>query len=168
MCLTLPDVSPVCLTCVRLNCPLTCACVPAAINRADIQDTDMEAIMDTVVDSLFCFFVTLGEFELQLYSLTCLDWNVWSGQEHTDVSQLREIKCISGRHEPFWSSFLSLSVLLCVSTRWKCLISVRMKMKVSNLISSAGSDWFSWFKVVFFYTFMETWQSSNLFIKFFI
>uniref|UniRef100_A0A1A8KDF3 Sec1 family domain-containing protein 1 n=2 Tax=Nothobranchius kuhntae TaxID=321403 RepID=A0A1A8KDF3_NOTKU len=31
-----------------------------AINRADIQDTDMEAIMDTVVDSLFCFFVTLG------------------------------------------------------------------------------------------------------------
>ncbi|XP_039641386.1 sec1 family domain-containing protein 1 [Perca fluviatilis] len=31
-----------------------------AINRADIQDTEMEAIMDTVVDSLFCFFVTLG------------------------------------------------------------------------------------------------------------
>lgn len=24
----------------------------------------MEAIMDTIVDSLFCFFVTLGEFEL--------------------------------------------------------------------------------------------------------
>ncbi|KAI4798187.1 hypothetical protein KUCAC02_022229, partial [Chaenocephalus aceratus] len=32
-----------------------------AINRADIQDTDMEAIMDTIVDSLFCFFVTLAE-----------------------------------------------------------------------------------------------------------
>lgn len=31
-----------------------------AINRSDIQDTDMEAIMDTIVDSLFCFFVTLG------------------------------------------------------------------------------------------------------------
>ncbi|KAM3594663.1 uncharacterized protein V6R79_011803 [Siganus canaliculatus] len=31
-----------------------------AINRADIQDTDMEAIMDSIVDSLFCFFVTLG------------------------------------------------------------------------------------------------------------
>ncbi|XP_071371007.1 sec1 family domain-containing protein 1-like, partial [Centroberyx affinis] len=31
-----------------------------AINRADILDTDMEAIMDTIVDSLFCFFVTLG------------------------------------------------------------------------------------------------------------
>eukprot|EP00064_Thunnus_orientalis_P020061 superscaffoldBa00005321_g20192 len=31
-----------------------------AINRGDIQDTDMEAIMDTIVDSLFCFFVTLG------------------------------------------------------------------------------------------------------------
>uniref|UniRef100_A0AAQ5YA69 Sec1 family domain-containing protein 1 n=1 Tax=Amphiprion ocellaris TaxID=80972 RepID=A0AAQ5YA69_AMPOC len=27
-----------------------------AINRADLQDTDMEAIMDTIVDSLFCFF----------------------------------------------------------------------------------------------------------------
>lgn len=25
------------------------------------MDTDMEAIMDTVVDSLFCFFVTLGK-----------------------------------------------------------------------------------------------------------
>ncbi|KAF0043779.1 hypothetical protein F2P81_002937 [Scophthalmus maximus] len=34
-----------------------------AINRADIQDTDMEAIMDTIVDSLFCFFVTLVEIE---------------------------------------------------------------------------------------------------------
>lgn len=33
----------------------------SAINRADIQDTDMEAIMDTIVDSLFCFFVTLGQ-----------------------------------------------------------------------------------------------------------
>ncbi|XP_061531379.1 sec1 family domain-containing protein 1 [Phycodurus eques] len=31
-----------------------------AINRGDVQDTDMEAIMDTIVDSLFCFFVTLG------------------------------------------------------------------------------------------------------------
>uniref|UniRef100_A0A8C9W174 Sec1 family domain-containing protein 1 n=1 Tax=Scleropages formosus TaxID=113540 RepID=A0A8C9W174_SCLFO len=31
-----------------------------AINRPDIMDTDMEAIMDTIVDSLFCFFVTLG------------------------------------------------------------------------------------------------------------
>ncbi|XP_051941272.1 sec1 family domain-containing protein 1 [Hippocampus zosterae] len=31
-----------------------------AINRGDMQDTDMEAIMDTIVDSLFCFFVTLG------------------------------------------------------------------------------------------------------------
>ncbi|XP_013877598.1 sec1 family domain-containing protein 1 [Austrofundulus limnaeus] len=31
-----------------------------AINRGDILDTDMESIMDTIVDSLFCFFVTLG------------------------------------------------------------------------------------------------------------
>uniref|UniRef100_A0A8B9FS47 Sec1 family domain containing 1 n=1 Tax=Amazona collaria TaxID=241587 RepID=A0A8B9FS47_9PSIT len=31
-----------------------------AINRPDITDTEMETIMDTIVDSLFCFFVTLG------------------------------------------------------------------------------------------------------------
>uniref|UniRef100_A0A674A9S0 Sec1 family domain-containing protein 1 n=1 Tax=Salmo trutta TaxID=8032 RepID=A0A674A9S0_SALTR len=31
-----------------------------AINKPDIMDTEMEAIMDTIVDSLFCFFVTLG------------------------------------------------------------------------------------------------------------
>ncbi|XP_031436478.1 sec1 family domain-containing protein 1 [Clupea harengus] len=31
-----------------------------AINKPDIMDTDMETIMDTIVDSLFCFFVTLG------------------------------------------------------------------------------------------------------------
>ena len=33
-----------------------------AINRPDITDTEMETIMDTIVDSLFCFFVTLGKF----------------------------------------------------------------------------------------------------------
>lgn len=32
----------------------------SAINRPDITDTEMETIMDTIVDSLFCFFVTLG------------------------------------------------------------------------------------------------------------
>ncbi|XP_064881852.1 sec1 family domain-containing protein 1-like isoform X2 [Oncorhynchus nerka] len=31
-----------------------------AINKPDIMDTEMEAIMDTIVDGLFCFFVTLG------------------------------------------------------------------------------------------------------------
>ncbi|XP_032882879.1 sec1 family domain-containing protein 1 isoform X1 [Amblyraja radiata] len=31
-----------------------------AINRPDITDTEMEIIMDTLVDSLFCFFVTMG------------------------------------------------------------------------------------------------------------
>ncbi|XP_014374781.1 sec1 family domain-containing protein 1 isoform X2 [Alligator sinensis] len=31
-----------------------------AISRPDITDTEMETIMDTIVDSLFCFFVTLG------------------------------------------------------------------------------------------------------------
>uniref|UniRef100_A0A672LYC7 Sec1 family domain-containing protein 1-like n=1 Tax=Sinocyclocheilus grahami TaxID=75366 RepID=A0A672LYC7_SINGR len=33
-----------------------------AINKPDIMDTDMDGIMDTIVDSLFCFFVTLGKF----------------------------------------------------------------------------------------------------------
>uniref|UniRef100_A0A8B9VZ68 Sec1 family domain containing 1 n=1 Tax=Anas zonorhyncha TaxID=75864 RepID=A0A8B9VZ68_9AVES len=33
---------------------------PKSINRPDITDTEMETIMDTIVDSLFCFFVTLG------------------------------------------------------------------------------------------------------------
>ena len=32
-----------------------------AINRPDITDTEMETVMDTIVDSLFCFFVTLGK-----------------------------------------------------------------------------------------------------------
>ncbi|KAM4690169.1 sec1 family domain-containing protein 1 [Rhinophrynus dorsalis] len=31
-----------------------------ALNRSDITDTEMETVMDTIVDSLFCFFVTLG------------------------------------------------------------------------------------------------------------
>ena len=32
-----------------------------AINKGDIKDTDMEAIMDTIVDSLFSVFATLGK-----------------------------------------------------------------------------------------------------------
>ena len=36
--------------------------VVLAINRPDITDTEMETVMDTIVDSLFCFFVTLGKF----------------------------------------------------------------------------------------------------------
>lgn len=31
-----------------------------ALNRGHVQDTDLEIIMDTIVDSLFCLFVTLG------------------------------------------------------------------------------------------------------------
>jgi hypothetical protein len=34
----------------------------AAINRGEIKDTDMEAIMDTIVDSLFSVFATLGKY----------------------------------------------------------------------------------------------------------
>ena len=32
----------------------------SAINRGEIKDTEMEAIMDTIVDSLFSVFATLG------------------------------------------------------------------------------------------------------------
>ena len=32
-----------------------------AINRGDVKDTEMEAIMDTIVDSLFSVFVTMGK-----------------------------------------------------------------------------------------------------------
>ena len=35
-------------------------CAPA-LNRGDVKDTEMEAIIDSVVDSLFSVFVTLGE-----------------------------------------------------------------------------------------------------------
>jgi hypothetical protein len=30
------------------------------INKGDVKDTDMELIMETIVDSLFSVFVTLG------------------------------------------------------------------------------------------------------------
>ena len=33
----------------------------SAINRGDVKDTEVEAIMDSVVNSLFSLFVTLGE-----------------------------------------------------------------------------------------------------------
>jgi hypothetical protein len=38
-----------------------CVLFVAAINRGEIKDTDMEAIMDTIVDSLFSVFATLGK-----------------------------------------------------------------------------------------------------------
>ncbi|KAG7231639.1 hypothetical protein INR49_010958, partial [Caranx melampygus] len=44
--------------------------VTKVFDQADIQDTDMEAIMDTIVDSLFCFFVTLGESDTFHRALT--------------------------------------------------------------------------------------------------
>ncbi|CAH1791865.1 unnamed protein product [Owenia fusiformis] len=31
-----------------------------ALNRGDVKDTEMEMIMDSIVDSLFCLFVTMG------------------------------------------------------------------------------------------------------------
>lgn len=39
-----------------------------ALNRPDITDTEMETIMDTIVDSLFCFFVTLGKSSRTIYT----------------------------------------------------------------------------------------------------
>ena len=32
-----------------------------ALNRGDVKDTEMEAIMDSIVDSLFSVFVTSGK-----------------------------------------------------------------------------------------------------------
>jgi hypothetical protein len=43
----------------------------SAINRGEIKDTEMEMIMDTIVDSLFSVFATLGTHFLYLV-LTCL------------------------------------------------------------------------------------------------
>jgi hypothetical protein len=39
-----------------------CALFVSAINRGEIKDTEMEAIMDTIVDSLFSVFATLGMY----------------------------------------------------------------------------------------------------------
>jgi hypothetical protein len=39
-----------------------CPSFVSAINRGEIKDTDMEAIMDTIVDSLFSVFATLGMY----------------------------------------------------------------------------------------------------------
>jgi hypothetical protein len=45
----------------------------SAINRGEIKDTEMETIMDTIVESLFSVFATLGVYFLYLV-LTCLLW----------------------------------------------------------------------------------------------
>jgi len=36
-------------------------CISLAINKGDVKDTEIEAIMECIVDSLFSVFVTLGE-----------------------------------------------------------------------------------------------------------
>lgn len=33
----------------------------AAVNRGDVKDSDIDAIMDSIVDSLFSVFVNLGK-----------------------------------------------------------------------------------------------------------
>lgn len=47
-----------------------------AINRGDTKDTEMESIMDSMVDSLFSLFVTLGmlliKFQLVLSNVKYL------------------------------------------------------------------------------------------------
>lgn len=40
-----------------------------AINRGDIKDTEMDFIMDNIVDSLFSVFVTLGKTKQPVLSL---------------------------------------------------------------------------------------------------
>jgi len=47
--------------CVLFKIDYLCVLFVAAINRGEIKDTDMEAIMDTIVDSLFSVFATLGK-----------------------------------------------------------------------------------------------------------
>ena len=44
-----------------------------AINKGDVRDTEIESIMDCIVDSLFSVFVTLGESVGSLSCLCCLD-----------------------------------------------------------------------------------------------
>lgn len=38
-----------------------------AINRGEIKDSEMESIMDSIVDSLFSVFATLGIYMLVVY-----------------------------------------------------------------------------------------------------
>jgi len=37
-----------------------------AINKGDVKDTEIEAIMDCIVDSLFSVFVTLGKLVISV------------------------------------------------------------------------------------------------------
>lgn len=45
---------------LKLTVNLTVSNYVVAINRGEIKDTEMEQIMDTLVDSLFSVFATLG------------------------------------------------------------------------------------------------------------
>lgn len=38
----------------------------SAINKGDVKDTEIETMMDSIVDSLFSVFVTLGKFLLPM------------------------------------------------------------------------------------------------------
>lgn len=80
---------------------------------------------------------------------------VWAAALQPDMSWLKclvstgTLWCVTAAWDKMHFRQMWTFLYFSVSTRWKCLISVRMKMKGSNLISSAGSDWFTWFKVVF-------------------
>ena len=43
----------------------------SAINKGDVKDTEIEAIIDCIVNSLFSVFVTLGELMTMLAFLSC-------------------------------------------------------------------------------------------------
>lgn len=55
------------------------SCYFSEINRGDIKDTEIEATMDSIVDSLFSVFVTLGGFAFCLKKTTTTK-NVWNGR----------------------------------------------------------------------------------------
>lgn len=46
-------------------------CCVSAINKGDVKDTEIEAIIDCIVNSLFSVFVTLGELMTMLAFLSC-------------------------------------------------------------------------------------------------
>ncbi|EPY76145.1 hypothetical protein CB1_001484001 [Camelus ferus] len=64
-----------------------------AINRPDITDTEMETVMDTIVDSLFCFFVTLEVAESVQQELES-----YRAQED-EVKRLKSIMGLEGEDE---------------------------------------------------------------------
>lgn len=45
----------------------------AAVNRGDVKDSDIDLIMDSIVDSLFSVFVNLGELPWTFHPALCYE-----------------------------------------------------------------------------------------------